>query len=63
MFINKNNKFLIIILLSILFTLTKNTNVLADSQLQININGGNLSKVLKWDDFYLGAYNYEKKYK
>ncbi|OLS01629.1 cell wall hydrolase [Tissierella creatinophila] len=38
MFINKNNKFLIIILLSILFTLTKNTNVLADSQLQININ-------------------------
>lgn len=31
-------------------------------EMEININGGNLSKVLKWDDFYLGAYNYEKKY-
>ena len=31
-------------------------------EIEININGGNLSKVLKWDDFYLGAYNYEKKY-
>ena len=30
--------------------------------MEININGGNLSKVLKWDDFYLGVYNYEKKY-
>ena len=31
-------------------------------EIEININGGNLSKDLKWDDFYLGAYNYEKKY-
>ena len=31
-------------------------------EIEININGGNLSKVFKWDDFYLSAYNYEKKY-
>lgn len=44
-------------------TLERYINSYVDKlEIEININGGNLSKVLKWDDFYLGAYNYEKKY-
>lgn len=44
-------------------TLERYINSCVDKlEIEININGGNLSKVLKWDDFYLGAYNYEKKY-
>ena len=31
-------------------------------EIEINIQGGNLSRVMKWEDFYLGVYNYDKKY-